>query len=275
MVIRQTRVLLWEELRELFTRKRSLFSLLAYAGFTLLVFSGLARAMARARQAVGDSSILEQPRILVEQFGRSMSPEAYRVLEQLAQVPSPIVIYQCLSLVLLPTLVAMVSCDMVSVDISRGTLRYLLLRSRRSSYYLSKLAAHTVLYVVLHSVTMIGLLVVIYRSDPQFSLDAGVPPAVAYIAVTIPAIWLMVALTAWISSWCRSTMSALILIHLAWIVMFGVMAVRPAWTPFYHTISIGLVAPFGEFAADAIVGMSLWALALSVGGYAGFARRDV
>lgn len=273
--MKQTIVLLREELRELFTRKRSLFSLVSYVGFTLLVFSGLARAMQRARDAVGGHSAMDEPQVLIERFGHSMQPEMYNVLKQLAAVPAPIVIYQCLSLVVLPTLVAMVSCDMVSVDISRGTLRYVLLRASRTAYYLSKLLSHSVLYVIIHLVTMLGLLYVLAESDSAFNAFDHLTVALAYVAITVPAVWFMVALTAWVSSWCRRTISALLLIHLFWIILLSLMVKWPEFTPFYSKITVGLVAPFAEFAPKTLLGMSAWAFGFSVAGFLGFLRRDV
>lgn len=272
---RQTIVLLLEELRELFTRKRSLFSLASYVGFTLLVFSGLARAMHRAREAVGGHSVLDEPQMLVDRFGHSMPPDLYNVLSQLTSVPAPIVIYQCLSLVVLPTLVAMVSCDMISIDIYRGTLRYVMLRASRSAYYGSKVLAHVVLYSALHLLTMLGLLFVLSKSDGSFSAFAHMPISLAYVGITVPAIWFMVALTAWVSSWCRRPISALLLIHLFWIVLLAVMVKWPEFTPFYSKITVGLVAPFEEFIPRTFAGMTAWALAFTAAGYSGFHRRDI
>lgn len=269
----QTRVLSIEEVREIFFRRRAFVSLILYIAFLFLMFSSFRHLTASARLLIGEENTRSQLLTLIfEQLYRLGIGSA---VEQLLYWPAAVIVFQVLCIFWYPSLISLVSSDMVTTDIHRGTLRFLLLRGSRGAYYWSKLLAHIGLYVFMHIVTLLVLMLVCVWADTGVRPDELVSPGMKYLLVFIPFLFFLVAATQFVSVFCRRPATALLGVHLLWIILLLPVYVAPDFTPFHWRAMLGLVVPIGEYAFDAQVRFVLWGLGFALLGFARFYRREV
>ena len=124
--LHQVRVLTFEEIREIFGRRRSLISLVLYVVFLGLMLSSFRSLAANASRIAGTDDLrgrtLDR---MLEQLNNAGATEAADIL---MHWPFAVITFQLLCLFCFPSLVSLVSCDMISTDSYRGTLRLLMLR---------------------------------------------------------------------------------------------------------------------------------------------------
>ncbi|MBX7143958.1 MAG: hypothetical protein K1X79_05860 [Oligoflexia bacterium] len=273
---RQVLVLCFDELHDLMLRRRSLLSL----GFYFLSIAASLWLIFRVQAVLGggfahldtSSPGYQELSRLVRQWGLE---EAFAVFVSMSQVPDALWIFQIFSLLWFPTLVALISCDLVSIDIYRGTLRFLLLRTSRAGYFFGKMLSHFLLYVILQALSTALMFLIALRMDPAFTAAETARLGLQYFVVFVPFIWCMLAATQWISSWSRRPMSAMVRAHLMWVI-FLVVAVKASWlTPFWSDMVLGMFSPYGAYPLKALLGYAAWGLGFTLLGYLGFARRDV
>jgi ABC-type transport system involved in multi-copper enzyme maturation permease subunit len=183
-------------------------------------------------------------------------------------------IFQMFSLLWFPTLVALVSCDAIALDVYRGTLRYVLLRSTRSSYFAAKMVSHFVLYAVLQALSLVVVLVYSLWDGSQGKAES-LRLAVQYFIVFLPFLWCVLAATLFMSSFARRPMNALIRIHVLWVAFIFIVAVEPWASPLWSKLVLGLFVPFDNYPLMTAVGYTLWGALFSLVGLLIFKRRDV
>ena len=268
-------VLTWEELRELAFRRRSFLSLLLYFGILALCVWGLADLQARMGPA---GALLQDPTALDHLRGQLAErgwEDSFHVLLEVAQYPASIWIFQAFCILWFPTLVALVSCDMIAVDIQRGTLRFVLQRSGRIVFYLSKLVAHFLLFVILQLGSVAALIGFASWGAKGFALTDFIEIAWRYFAVFMPFLFFLVTSTAWISSASRRPLNALLKIHLLWLLFIALLFVWPWLSPLESGYTIGLILPFGQYLWPTVMSMSVWGGIFALLGLIGFIWRDV
>ena len=276
LFLHQTRVLAVDEFWALLRRRRSLLSLLIYVGVTLLLIWGLARAEQMVGQMLGDPSVRgEQIRRMVDALAKVAGQERANLLAKLLEQPSALWLFQMMVVFWLPSLVALVSSDMITVDVHRGTLRFLMLRSGRAAYYLGKFLAHFMLYALLQLVSMGVLLGLCSLYQRGFDLGRYGSSAALYFLMSLPYLACLVATASWVSSWSRRPMNALLWVHLIWIVFVVVLIFWPWASPFSFQYVAGLVAPFEGLRSQSVVGFLSWGLGFYLLGLVGFWRRQI
>jgi len=251
-----------------------MFSLLLYLAVVSVVVVGLVYVEERLRPSLGffrnDAGATNQ---LLDWARENHFGELGRIFTELGAWPASVVISQLLFLLWFPTLVALVSCDMVAIDVYRGTLRFLLLRTSRLAYYFSKLFAHFLLYVMLYSITVVALIIVSAVRDPLFSFSLYAGPMALNALVLVSFLLFLVASTQFVSCWSSKPMNAVVRLHLLWIAFIGVLFIAPWASPFWPTISTGLVAPVFGYEWQTVIGMLVWTAISCLGGLAIFMRR--
>lgn len=273
---RQIWVLTVEELRELVLRKRAMLSLLMYF-FALAVSIWLILRLSLVVEVDFSRIDLNLPQFkpLRELLSKTGLLPYANSLFQLSSCPALLWIFQMFSVLWLPSLVALVSCDMVAIDIYRGTLRFLLLRTSRLAYFVSKLLSHALLYLVLHAASILAVIAVSLYYSSQFSLVATLLLALKYLLTIFPFILFVVAATLWVSCWSRGPMGAIIKLHVLWLLVIIVSAYAPAWTPFDFNLLVGMFVPFENYPIISVAGYLFWTLCISTVSWLGFAWRDL
>lgn len=274
-VFRQIFVLAADELRELLLRRRAFLSLLIYVA----VVVGSLWAIFRVQRVFG-FSMVQHPdaqayQRLLEKMQELGLGDAFAIFMKLTQFPEMLWIFQLFSVLWFPTLVALVSCDAVAVDIYRGTLRFILLRSSRVAYYLGKFVAHFGLYLILQVASLVGVWILTYSFYPEEDITQLTKLTIYYVLIFVPFLAWLVALTQLVSSWSRKPMSALVRVHVLWVVLIVIASQVPQLTPLDGDLVFGLVAPFDDYPISAAVGYSFWTLVFLVIGLFGFIKRDV
>jgi ABC-type transport system involved in multi-copper enzyme maturation permease subunit len=274
-VFRQIFVLAADEFRELLLRRRAFLSLLIYVA----VVVGSLWAIFRVQRVFGFNMVhppnAEAYQRLLEKMNEIGLGDTFAIFMKLTQFPEMLWIFQLFSVLWFPTLVALVSCDAVAVDIYRGTLRFILLRSSRLAYYLGKFVAHFGLYFILQLASLSAVWILTYAFYPDEDLGRLTKLTIYYVLVFVPFLAWLVALTQLVSSWSRRPMSALVRVHVLWVVLIVVASQVPQFTPLDGDLVFGLFAPFDAYPISTVVGYSLWTLVFLVVGLFGFIKRDV
>lgn len=276
LFLHQLAVLTFAELRELLWRRRSLLSLVLYALIILLSVWLLFKV--HSTIGTGRGSIdLDSPEHsdFASTLDKMGAREIFRTFLKLSDLPPALWIFQIFSLVWFPTLVGLVSCDSIALDVYRGTLRFVLLRSSRSAYYFSKLLSHFVLYAVLQALSLVMVLGYSLAAVPGTKFGQAFTLALEYFIVFLPFLWCVVAATQFVSSFSRRPMNALIRIHVLWIAFIFVVALVPWASPLWIKILVGLFVPFDNHPLVSAFGYSVWAMLFTLLGSVFFLRRDV
>lgn len=271
----QTIILAKEELRDLLFRRRAMLSLLLYIGVIVVVVISLALIENRLMPTMAvfrqDSP---ERQALLEQVARYGWRSEFELVLKIGALPGPVVIMQLFSLLWFPTLVALVSCDMLAIDIYRGTLRFLLGRTGRSTYFFGKFAAHYLLYFLLQLFTLAALFAACLSSVANFNAAEYLSALLSYFGVFLVFLWFVVATTQFISCWSSRPMNAVIRLHLLWVVFVAAVFIYPKASPLNGEIVLGLVAaPFQGAGLKSAAHLSLWALGFTLAGLLLFRRR--
>jgi ABC-type transport system involved in multi-copper enzyme maturation permease subunit len=273
--LRQASIIAGDELREILLRRRSLLSLLVYVA----VVAGSLWLLFRVQRVMGvnlirpvDQEAYQRLLFKMQEVGMG---EVFTILVKLSQLPEMLWIFQLFSVLWFPTLVALVSCDAITVDVYRGTLRFLLLRTSRTAYYLGKFLAHTILYFVLQIAGILVVWVLSYFTYQRQDLWALSKFSLYYAAVFVPYLMWLVAMTQLVSSWSRRPMSALVRVHVLWVLLIMLAIQWPKMTPLAGDLVYGLFAPFEHYPTAAFFGYLFWSILFFGCGLLGFLRREV
>ncbi len=270
--LRHTWILLLEEIRDLLLRPRALISIALYLASLSLAAYGLIHF----DTAVGD--VLQKHdnsgRALREILQRLHLQDYTIVLDHIEEWPLLFPLFQFYMIFWLPTFVALVSCDMINTDRSRGTLRFLFLKTTRWRYYCSKFLAHFLLYFVLHAVSLALLAGGLLMTSEQVVSVELVKPFLLCLLMFVPYAVFVVSVTEFVSALTRGTLSSLLLVHLFW---FLVLLLMIFWGDFPLRFShfVGIIFPFGDFLWVSILHTMGWALAFMALGYALFRRSEI
>lgn len=268
-------VLTTEELRDLVWRRRSSISLVLYLVVLCAAMYWFSRAQSRFEPVTNILAAAPQLEELRFQLAKYGLQDTLDFIVELSRYPASLWMFQLFSMLWLPTVVGLVSCDMVSIDIDRGTLRFVLQRSSRLAYYLSKGLAHLLLFVGLQAISMIGLIVICAMTATNFELGDYLTLGARYLLVSIPFIVFVVASTQWVSSWTRKPMSAIVRLNILWVIFFVLLGWNADLSPLSQRSLVGLMLPFQTYGATSAISLIAWGMIFAVLGLIGFVRRDV
>lgn len=276
LFVHQLIVLTAAELRELLWRRRSFLSLILYALIILLSVWLLFKVHVTLGSGHGGVDLASADNA---EFATTLDKLGARGLVEtflkLSELPSTLWIFQIFSLIWFPTLVALVSCDSIALDVYRGTLRFVLSRSSRSAYYFSKMLSHVVLYSVLQAISLLTVVGYSALALEGFKWGPATMLALKYFIVFVPFLWCIVAATQFISSWSSRPMNALIRVHVMWVGFIFMLGFVPWASPLWSKIGIGLFVPFDNHPFYTLLGYSAWGMFFTLVGALFFARRDV
>lgn len=250
-------ILVLDELTQLFARKRALVSLFLYVvvvGFVVYGISSVDESITSflKNQNAPKTNVKE----LVERLREF--PQK-KMIQTLLSWPMTLPLFQFFAVVWISELIAVVSCDMISRDRERGTLRFLLLRTSRSALFIGKFLSHFFLYVVLHAISLAVLVgVTLFLSD-SLTLKACLEPLLSYSVSLVPLIALTLAITLFASSTSSSIIGALLKIHLLWLPVVVILSYGPFDLLSWKSI-VGIVAPFDDYLVANVVGNGALAL---------------
>lgn len=255
----QSLAILRDELIQIYLRKRALLSLILYFVIIALVIRLFLWIQAKASFGVPHAELYA---VLRQRLSEQITnPEILRylnVLDGLQGLPLALVMLQLFSFFWLPTLVSLLSCDIISLDVSRGTIRFLLLRATRSSYLLGRVLAHTIAGLLIHAVTIGFLYLLSTLLFPSADHSEYLPVSMRYLFVSAPFLFLSVAVASLVSSVTRRALTSLLLIQLVWLGLLLVARIHPLLSPFHPSLLIGFFSPYSPEYHIASGGFLLW-----------------
>ena len=267
-------VLTREELRDLIFRRRAFLSLLLYFSMMFVVVAVLAYversifphvALFRTDHPAHLSLMAKAKQLGLE--------ETYSLFLKFGTLPGAVVVMQFFSLIWLPSLISLVSCDMVAIDIYRGTLRYLVTRTSRACYFAAKLLAHLALYLMLQAFTLSLLFACCALTVPDFKLWLYANTIGAYFLILLPYLWFVLATTQFVSCWSTRPTNAVIRLHLLWVALLVLVVFAPGLTPLNGEVLRALVYPFDGHWVPAAWQLSVWAAGFGLVGMVLLNRR--
>ncbi|MCB0332948.1 MAG: ABC transporter permease subunit [Bdellovibrionales bacterium] len=265
-------ILTLDELGQLLRRKRALIAFLLYILVVGLVIYGFSSVDSSITQFLEERSVHKpKGKDLLAHAGNFPGRE---VVAQLLDWPITFVLFQFFAALWMSELIAMVSCDVISRDRERGSLRFLFLRTTREAYFFSKFVAHFLLYAGIHCFSL-GLLAIfsLLLSD-ELTFFGVLHPFLSYSWSLMPLLALTLALTIFASSVSRSIVGTLMIIHLLWIPLL-ILVTWEVIPLFSWKMIAGIVAPFGNYALMNGLGNGLLALMFLSFGFYLFRRAEV
>jgi len=260
---RQMSILTLDEFKQLLLRKRAIFALILYTGMLFLVFWGISRSRVLMMDAVKQMKIPLQPaeKMVIEQSLKQFSiPEPWIQKVPIMGAALPLLVYFILSLCTIPFLIPMVSCDMISLDLFRGTQRFLLFRVSRTAYFWSKTLAHFVLYLLVQSVVLLMLYgFCFFYAREVFSLKFFWDSLHLTLRL-IPVIVVFLAFIQLISSQIANPVKSLIVSNVGLLVMVILLALKPQLSLFYHPLWGGLFTYKTVSLMKSVLGFGAWSV---------------
>ena len=257
--LRQLFLLTVDELGQIFLRKRFLLALILYSGLLLLAFLAIHQGKRFVMAAIPSMGLdMEQSFILEQALQRLSLPESAVKDHPILGYPLPLLIYFFISLFSLPMLIPMISCDVISQDLARGTQRFLLFRVSRGAYFWSKALAHVLSYLLLQAsllLLLLGVCGLYAREILSFSLLKG---GVVLSLRLIPVILVFVAFTQAVSAQFSSPLKSLIVNNLLLLLMAILLSIKPFLSFFYSPLWVGLLSYDPRPFLMAVSGFLLW-----------------
>jgi len=133
------------------------------------------------------------------------------ILEALKQVPLVVLIVFKVTLFFLPAYVALMGFDQLSGDVANRSIRYLVVRARRSSVLIGKLLSQASLLLVLVMVVDLGIFLYAEITTPTFSISAAAVHLLKFWLAAIVFSSAYIALTSLCSALVRTPAVSLVL----------------------------------------------------------------
>jgi hypothetical protein len=271
---RQFFLLTADELKQLFFRKRVLFTLFMYAGTLLFTFWVLSRSYDFLLTSMDEIQIPPEQKVMLQKTLNHLSfPREMTDRFPILSFPFPLLIYFFVSLSTLPFLTGIISCDMISQDLSRGTQRFLLFRVSRAAYYWSKAVSHFLFYFIIQW-ALFGMLFVLVVCDskkiPSFSFfHQGMNLTLRLI----PLLLCFLAYTQIISSQFATSAKSYLVNQAGLVLMLLILMIQPVFSFFYSPLWSGLFYSYSFRMAQSFGGFALWAIFFWGTGYFLFHRK--
>lgn len=153
-------------------------------------------------------------------------------LEAWQQWPAPaLAVYWVVSLYLLPFMALVTSADQTASDRSRGTLRFVVLRSTRQEVFLGRFLGQCIVLLLVILVTLGSVLVVIALNSADL-LSASMARTPVIVVNLVLLVLPYIALMAWVSVMARSARQATLYAVIVWLcVSLLVSWLQSRWGP--------------------------------------------
>ncbi len=256
-----------EEIRDIFSKKRSILFFLLYIGMVLLTMKYIAN--------IGNY-IEENPRLegLIKMISAFLVSDNTGKSIDAFLWPIEIYVFQFVTILQLPFWVSMISCDMISTDLYRGTLRFILLRSFKSSYYFSKTFAHFILYALFQLCAVLTFIICwsIMNSDQSFT--ALIQPCFTMYLLYLVYMLMVITITQTISSFCLKTITSMVGCICFWFIAAVLTHYFINISPYGGHVIGGLTLPQSDFLGIAVINNFIWMTVLTMCGYTIFRSKE-
>lgn len=254
-LLHQTLVIAADELRDVASRWRTIIAVGLTIALSLFVALSISKIESTLGTPIDLNKMLDDTRPSFHQFfitiGKAelipyFERELLPLLYQIASFPLALWLTQIYLACMIPSIAAFVSSDMIAGDLQRGTLRFLLLRSRRSSYLLGKVLAHAVLYGAVFEMTLL-ITAACLGLFGKFGVVQTLTQWLVPLSVTgIPFVVMSVTVTGWVSALLRRPFTVLLLVHVVWLLFIVMLPLAPHLSPLSPDVMVGLLVPRGK-----------------------------
>jgi Cu-processing system permease protein len=267
VVIRQIWPLAVEEIKDIFSKKRSILFFILYIGMVLLTMQYIANVGNYLKENPHLEKLIEgiSSFLISDKTGKTIDTYFW---------PIEIYVFQFVSIIQLPYWISMISCDMISTDRYRGTLRFILLRSFKSSYYFSKTFAHFMLYGIFQLCAMIVFLVCWKFMNSDKSILDMIQPCIVMYAMYLMYMLMVITVTQTISSLCVKTITAMVSCMLYWFLAAMLTHYFINISPYGGHVVGGLTLPQSDFLGTAVFNISCWIFVLTICGFGIFRSKE-
>ncbi|MBN2144747.1 MAG: hypothetical protein JW774_09005 [Candidatus Aureabacteria bacterium] len=266
--LRQCILLSADELKQLFFRKRILFTLFIYIGTLLFTFWVLSKSYAFLQTSMVDLQIPpDQKAVMKQAFDRFSFPDKMKEQFPILNYPFALLVYFIVSLFTIPFLTGMISCNMISEDLSRGTQRFLLFRVSRSAYYWSKTFSHFLFYLLIQCfILSLMIAFFLYDSKQAFSFSI-LYQGMDLTLRLIPLIICFLGYSQIISSQFSSTAKSWLVNQAGLVLMLLILMIQPLFSFFHASLWSGLFYSDCYNILISLGGFSLWGIFFLSSGY--------
>lgn len=274
IALRHISILCFEEMRDIFTRMRAVLALALCVGTVGLFAYGFSQFDGLIGEIAEDQDAQAISTVLLEALKQFEFVKASKLLEHITKWPIVFPLFQFFLVLWLPTFVALVSCDMMTADLARGTLRFLFLKTTPSRYYFAKLLAHLLLYVLIHLISFSLLACLSVSFSQTLTIDDVLVPFRLSVTSFFPFILFLVATLQFVSALSSRSISVLLNIHILWIGLTVLMIVWPDG-PLQGQHFVGVILPHAGYGLDSAIVLTSWSLAFIFLGLFSFRKREV
>ena len=267
VVLRQVWPLAIEEIKDIFSKKRSLLFFFLYIGMVLLTMQYIANISNYLQENPNLDELIKiiSSFLVSDNTGKSIDTFAW---------PIEIYVFQFVSILQLPFWISMISCDIISTDRYRGTLRFILLRSFKSSYYFSKTFAHFILYALFQICAILVFITCWKVLNPELSILILIKPCFVMYALYLVFMLMVITITQTISSFCLKTITAMVGCILFWFIAAVLTHYLINISPLGGHVIGGLTLPQSDFLTTAILNSLAWTCVLTICGYSIFKSKE-
>lgn len=276
IALKQFYILTFDEVIQLFRRKRALLSFLIYIGFIILSLILISYCHQWVLKMIPLLPIpYEEKEVFFKALKSIEIPDSMIQDFPLLGYSWPSLFYFFCSILFFPFLIPLISCDMISQDLSTGTQRFILFRVSRSVYFWSKTLAHFLVYLFflfLLIVFLTGYSLVTIKNSQLFSLLSD---SFFLSLRLLPVMMVFLALTQAISSLIHSPMKGLLFNHLILVFMLILLTFIPQISLFYYPLWRGLFSFDPALIMTSVTGFMAWSFLLFGGSFFVFLRKNL
>ena len=273
---RQFFILTFDEMIQLFKRKRALLSFLIYIAFIILSLIFISYCHQWTLKMIPFLPIpYEEKEVLLNALKSIEIPAAMIQDFPLLGYSWPSLFYFFCSVLFFPFLIPLISCDMISQDLSTGTQRFILFRVSRWVYFWSKTFAHFSVYILflfLMTGCLTGYSLSTLKNPQFFSL---LNDSFLLSLRLLPVMLVFLALTQAISSLIQSPIKGLLFNYLIMLIMLILLTFKPQISLFYYPLWHGLFTFDSSLIFFSLVGFFVWSVLLFGGSFILFLRKNL
>ena len=276
IAVNQFYILTFDEIIQLFRRKRALLSFLIYIGFIILSLILISYCHQWVLKMIPFLPVpYEEKQVLFNVLKSIEIP--YSMIQDfpLLSYSWPCLFYFFCSVLFFPFLIPLISCDMISQDLSTGTQRFILFRVSRWVYFWSKTLSHFLVYVFFLFLLIIFLTVYSLVSLENSQLFSILNDSFLLSLRLLPVMLVFLALTQAISSFIQSPMKGLLFNYLILVFMLILLTFIPQISLFYYPLWHGLFSFDPALILSSIMGFILWSFFLFGGSFFIFLRKNL
>ena len=276
IALNQFYILTMDEIIQLFRRKRALLSFLIYVGFILLSLILISYCHQWVLKMIPLLPLPSDEKEMLFNALKSIEiPDSMIRDYPLLGYSWPSLFYFFCSVFFFPFLIPLISCDMISQDLSTGTQRFILFRVPRWVYFWSKTLAHFLVYLFFLFLLIVFLTVyslVTLKNSQLISISCD---SFFLSLRLLPVMFVFLSLTQAISSIIQSPMKGLLLNYLMLLFMLILLTFVPQISLFYYPLWQGLFSFDPVLMMTSVAGFVFWSFLLFGGSFFVFLRKNL